>query len=78
MRANDFLTEQPGTIAVTNTPIADKNISMGDQRMQKFKQQMRKDGGYQYTSQATKDAIKKSDKRVQTAMQKRQQLILKK
>ena len=74
MRANDFLTEQPGTIAVTNTPIADKNISMGDQRMQKFKQQMQKDGGYQYTSQATKDAIKKSDKRVQTAMQKQAQV----
>ena len=74
MRASDFLTEQPGTIAVTNTPIADKNISMGDQRMQKFKQQMQKDGGYQYTSQATKDAIKKSDKRVQTAMQKQAQV----
>jgi hypothetical protein len=74
MRANDFLTEQPGTIAVTNTPVADKNISMGDQRMQKFKQQMQmqKDigSGYQYTSQATKDAIKQSDKRVQAAMQK--------
>jgi hypothetical protein len=74
MRANDFLTEQPGTIAVVNTPVADKNISMGDQRMQKFKQQMQKDGGYQYTSKATKDAIKKSDKRVQTAMQKQAQV----
>ena len=45
MRANDFLTEQPGTIAVTNMPIYDKNISMKDQQMQKFKQQMQKDGG---------------------------------
>lgn len=70
MRAKDFITEQPGTIAVTNTPVADKNISMGDQRMQKFKQQMQKDSGYQYTSQATKDTIKQSDKRVQAAMQK--------
>ena len=70
MRANDFLTEQPGTIAVTNMPIYDKNISMKDQQMQKFKQQMQKDGGYQYTSQATKDAIKQSDKRVQDAMRK--------
>ena len=74
MRAKNFITEQPKTIAVTNMPVADKNISMGDQRMQKFKQQIQKDvqkdGGYQYTSQATKDAIKQSDKRVQAAMQK--------
>ena len=40
MRAKNFITEQPKTIAVTNMPVADKNISMGDQRMQKFKQQM--------------------------------------
>ena len=76
MRASDFITEQPvppkkpGTIAVTNMPVVNKNIGMKDQQMQKFKQQMQKDGGYQYTSQATKDAIARSDKRVQDAMRK--------
>ena len=76
MRASDFITEQPvppkkpGTIAVTNMPVYNKNISMKDQQMQKFKQQMQKDSGYQYTSQATKDAIKQSDKRVRDAMRK--------
>ena len=76
MRASDFITEQPvppkkpGTIAVANMPVANKNISMKDQQMQKFKQQMQKDGGYQYTSQATRDTIAKSDKRVQDALRK--------
>ena len=88
MRASEFITEQPvppkkpGTIAVVNTPVADKSISMQDkdrnQRVRQFANQIDTDNqrykDYAHITKQTRDdlnsALKQADNQERTAMNK--------
>jgi hypothetical protein len=86
MRASEFITEQPvppkkpGTIAVVNTPVADKSISMQDkvrnQRVRQFANQIGTDNqrynDYTHVSKQTRDdlntALKRADNQERSAL----------
>lgn len=88
MRASEFITEQPvppkkpGTIAVVNTPVADKSISMQDKvrnhRVRDFANQISTDNqrynDYAHITKQTRDdlnsALKQADNQERTAMNK--------
>jgi len=88
MRASEFITEQPvppkkpGTIAVVNTPVADKSISMQDKvrnhRVRDFANRISTDNqrynDYAHITKQTRDdlnsALKQADNQERTAMQK--------